>query len=115
MTDPILTAIAAALATKAATGLYDLVRRRFSRHPERARALEAAAGAAPDSAPAQALADALAATEREDPGFAEELRAEWVKIEQTDRSGGVRNVVSGNVTGNVIQVDGNVSGGINLR
>ena|SRR5947209_7837436 len=107
MTDPIWMSVATALATKAAGDLFDLVKRRFGKHPERARALESASGAAADSAAVGTLAEALAATEREDPGFGAELRAALTKVD-------VRNVVSGQVTGNVVQVAGDVSGGIHL-
>ena len=49
MPEPILVSIAAALATKSATSLYDLVKRKFTGRKEAVAALEAADGTAPDS------------------------------------------------------------------
>jgi hypothetical protein len=106
MTDPILMSVATALATKAATGLYELVKQKFGRHPERARALEAAEGKPAGSAEVATLAEALAAAGREDPAFAQQLRA----ATRVD----VRNVVSGTVSGHVVQVAGDVQGNIEL-
>lgn len=112
MTDPIWMSVATTLATKAAGTLFDLVKQRFGKHPERTRALAAASGAAPDSAAVGTLAEALAATEREEPGFGEELRVALTKVDvhtEIDR----RNVVTGTVTGNVVQA-GEVHGGIHF-
>ena len=106
MTDPIWMSVATALATKAAGSLFDLVKKRFSKNPERARALESASGAAADSAEVGTLAEALAATEREEPGFGAELRAAMTKVD-------VRNVV-GPVTGNVVQIAGDMTGDLNM-
>jgi hypothetical protein len=108
--EPILVAIAAALAAKSATSLYDLVRRKFAGRAEAAAALAAAGGAAPGSAEVAALATHHAAEENEDPAFSAELRRAW---QQADASrGGVVNQVGGNVTGKVVQardITGNVS------
>jgi hypothetical protein len=111
MVEPILISIATTLATKAAGGLYDLVRVRFSRHPEAARALTAAEGAVPDSAPVLALAERLAEVTATDPEFARQLRVTWSQTEVTQR-GQVNNQISGTVTGKVVQagdIHGNVS------
>lgn len=115
MTEPIWLPVATALATKAATGLYELVVKRFAHHPDRQRALTEAAGAAPDSAEVHALAEAVHATEREDPEFAKQLRTEFQKLEITQQnySGGRPNV-TGDVSGRVVQVSGDVAGSINL-
>jgi hypothetical protein len=98
--------IATNLATKAATGLYDLVVARFRGHPDAAGALEAAQGAEPDSPPVQALATRLAEVAAGDPEFDRELRT-WA-----DR-GGVVNQITGNVTGSVVQAR-DITGNINL-
>jgi hypothetical protein len=107
--DPILMSIATALATKAATGLYELVKKKFNRDPEAVAALEAAEAAPEEAAPIEALAERLEVAERADPEFAEALRTGWA---QHAESGGVINQVSGNVTGKVVQardIHGNIS------
>ena len=110
MTDPIWMSVATALATKAASGLYDLVKQRFSKHPERAKALESATGAAADSAEVGELAEALAATEREEPGFGEQLRVALTRVDTQ-----INNVVSGTMNGGaVFQVAGDISGDIRM-
>lgn len=115
MVDPILTAVATTLATKAATGLYDLVKKAFSRHPKAEAALVVAEGAAPDSPQVAVLADTLAEVEKADPEFGVALRAEWAKVSttQTADRGGVTNHISGNVSGNVVQAR-DISGGISF-
>ncbi|HET6711405.1 hypothetical protein [Amycolatopsis sp.] len=101
MPEPILVSIAAALAAKGATGLYDLVKRKFAKDPE-AIALLTAAEAAPEEAqPITALAERLHEAEAEDGEFAEALRAEWQKVSLSH--GSVSNQVTGNVTGKVVQ------------
>jgi hypothetical protein len=49
MPDPILVSIAAALASKGATGLYDLVKKKLAGSPPATRALDDVEGSAPDS------------------------------------------------------------------
>jgi hypothetical protein len=98
MVDPILSAVATTLATKAAGGLYELVRKVFRRHPDAAKALEAAQGAEPDSRPVQALAERLAEVTAAEPEFDRQLR----ELASADH-GGVVNQISGNVVGKVIQ------------
>ncbi|WP_216212474.1 hypothetical protein [Amycolatopsis aidingensis] len=108
MVEPILISIAAALAGKAATGLYDLVRRQFAGDPAATAELEAAAEVPEgdtEQAPIQALAERLEAAERADPEFSSALRAEWdrINVSQQAQDEGVTNQVSGTVQGNVIQ------------
>lgn len=108
--EPILVSIAAALAAKSATSLYELVKQKFAGRKAAAAALEAAAGADADSPEVVALGEQLAAVEAEDPQFAAELRATWQQV-QADR-GGVVNQITGNVTGKVVQardIEGGVS------
>ncbi|GAA4550413.1 hypothetical protein [Amycolatopsis samaneae] len=112
MPEPILMAVATALATKAATGLVDLVKKKFSGDKKAVAALEAADADKPETV--TALAERLEAAESADKEFAEELRAEWerVNVQQHAESGGVTNQVSGNVSGKVLQagdIHGNVS------
>jgi hypothetical protein len=105
MPEPILVAIAAALASKGAGSLYDLVKRNFSRKRESAAALEAADGKPADSLEVANLSDELAAAEREDPDFSASLRALWQQIvlpQQVDHDG-VANQISGRIGGNVVQ------------
>jgi hypothetical protein len=109
MPEPILVSIATALATKAATGLYDLVKKKFSRDPEDTRALEAAEAAPGEAEPITALAERLEAAERADPEFARQLRDGWAQHAET---GGVVNQVSGTVHGKVVQardIHGNIT------
>jgi hypothetical protein len=109
--DPILVSIAAALAAKSATSLYELVKRKFAGRAGAEKALEAATGAAPDSPEVAALSTHLADAEEADPGFATELRATWQQV-SADR-GGVVNQISGNVSGKVVQAR-DVEGGISF-
>lgn len=109
--EPILVSIAAALAAKSVTSLYDLVKRRFTGRKEAAAALEAADGAAPDSAEVAALATHLAAEEAADPAFGVELRNTWQQV--SAERGGVVNQITGNVSGNVVQAR-DIEGGISF-
>ncbi|HEX7660402.1 MAG TPA: hypothetical protein VF444_13080 [Pseudonocardiaceae bacterium] len=121
MTDPILGAVAAALATKAVTGLYDFVKNAFARRGRTAKqdtaALEAARGAAADSPQVEALATVLTRAAAEDPEFAEGLRVQWQlvaqQVSQDAETGGVTNSISGTVTGNVVQAR-DIDGGIHF-
>jgi hypothetical protein len=114
MPEPVLVAIAAALAGKAVTSLYDVVKKKFSGRKEAAAALEAAQGAAPDSPQVHALAAELSRAEAEDPQFGTELRQLWnsVSVQQADH-GAVNNQISGTVTGNVVQAR-DIQGGISF-
>lgn len=114
MPDPILVSIAAALAAKSATSLYELVKRTFTgrkEDPEALPALDAAAGAAPDSPEVATLSTHLAAAEAADPQFAAELRNTWQQV--SAERGGVVNQVTGNVSGKVVQAR-DVEGGISF-
>ncbi|MEU4251358.1 hypothetical protein AB0F15_28490 [Amycolatopsis sp. NPDC026612] len=114
MPEPILISIAAALAAKGATGLYDLVKRKFAKDPAAVAVLEAASAAPEDTRPITALAERLYEAEAEDGEFAEALREEWQKLpESRVTHGGVHNTVTGNVTGKVVQLR-DVHGNINL-
>lgn len=114
MPDPILVSIAAALAGKGATGLYDLVKKKFAGSPQAARALDDAAGSSPDSPEVHALSEELARAESSDPRFAADLRAIWGQVVTRQRAdkGGVVNGITGTVGGNVLQardIEGGVS------
>jgi hypothetical protein len=110
MPEPILISIAAALAAKGATGLYDLVKRKFAKDPTAIAALEAASAAPEDNRPITALAERLQEVEAEDGEFSEALRTEWEKVSES--RGSVHNQVTGNVTGKVVQardIHGNIT------
>jgi hypothetical protein len=98
MPEPILTAVATALATKAATGLYDLVKAKFARNSHAEAELEAAAEAPDDPQRIEALATRLAEAERSDPEFGAALRTQYAIIihNQQLSSGKVINQVTGN-------------------
>jgi hypothetical protein len=111
MVEPFLISIAAELAAKGVGALFEFVRDRFGGHPEAAKALVAAEGAPPDSAPVLALAQRLAEVTAADPDFARQLRVEWTHAEVSQR-GRVNNSITGNVTGKVVQagdIHGNIS------
>ncbi|PPK64098.1 hypothetical protein V5P93_006338 [Actinokineospora auranticolor] len=114
MPEPVLVSIAAALAAKSVTSLYDLVKARFAKRGEAAAALTAAEGAAPDSPQVVALAGELERAAQEDPHFAQELRSLW-GVESSGQQaahGGVVNQITGNVSGKVLQardIEGGVS------
>ncbi|UVS77371.1 hypothetical protein [Actinokineospora sp. UTMC 2448] len=106
--DPILVDVAAALAARSATSLYDTVKAWFTRGGRQADVLEAAEGAAPDSPEVAALAEELARAEADDPEFADTLRAEWEAARDDPAAGGgVSNRITGTVTGNVLQMKDN--------
>ncbi|TNC27316.1 hypothetical protein [Amycolatopsis alkalitolerans] len=96
MPEPILISIAAALAGKAATSLYDLVKKKFAKSPEAVAELEAATPEAPETI--EAVAERLESLSREDPEFGEALRAEWARHDES-----VTNTISGKVHGKVVQ------------
>src|SRR5436305_298088 len=97
------------------TGLYDLVRRKFSRRAKDEAVLRAATGAGPESAEVLGLADALARATEADPDFDRQLRLEWVNITsgQHADNDGVTNQITGNVSGNVVQAR-DIQGGISF-
>jgi hypothetical protein len=109
--EPILVSIAAALAAKSATSLYELVKQRFAGRTEAEAVLVAADGASPDSPEVVALATRLDTEQTEDPAFGVELRQVW---QQTSASGdGVVNQITGNVSGKVVQAR-DIEGGISF-
>ncbi|GLZ36506.1 hypothetical protein [Actinokineospora sp. NBRC 105648] len=115
MPEPVLVSIAAALAAKSATSLYELVKTRFARRAEAAAALEAAAGAAPESTEVATLAAELEREERQDPQFQSDLRSQWDTVAtqlQADH-GAVNNQITGNVSGKVLQAR-DIQGGISF-
>lgn len=114
MSDPILVSIAAALAGKSATGLYDLVKKKFAGSPQATKALDDAEGSLTDSPEVRALSAELARAESSDSRFAADLRAIWghVSTRQRADNGGVVNGITGTVSGNVLQardIEGGVS------
>jgi hypothetical protein len=111
MPEPVLVSIAAAIAAKSATSLYDLVKRKFAGRDDAAETLLALEGAAPDSPEISAFATRLAAAEAEDPAFSAELRHTWQEVNAT--RGGVVNQILGNVSGKVVQAR-DIQGGISL-
>lgn len=104
MADPILVAIAAAVAGKSAGSLYDLVKRKLGKG-KAADTLAAAEGAAPESEEVNALHAELEAAETADPTFSAALRKLWLdqSVEQVADRGGVANQISGNVREKVVQ------------
>jgi hypothetical protein len=98
MPEPILMSIASALATKAVTGLYDLVKKKFSKDPKAVAELEAADPDRPETI--TAVARRLETAELADPEFSSALRGEWA---QQASSGGVTNQITGTVHGKVVQ------------
>lgn len=131
MVDPVLTAVASALAGKAAeafaTGgrnalaaLYQLVRDRFSTRRKSTRALERAVGD-PAEGNLRALAEELQQLVAHDPEFAAQMRELWEQAgveQQHAESGGVINEISGTVYGRTLQardIHGDVSFGPSSR
>ncbi len=115
MPEPILMAVATALATKAATGLYDLVKKKFSGDKKAIATLEAAKAAPSDETTVKALAERLEVAEREDPGFAEALRGEWerVKVDQHAERGGTNLSVGRDNPGKILQA-GEITGDVSF-
>jgi hypothetical protein len=109
--DPILVSIAAALAAKSVTALYDLVKSKFTGRKDAEAALDAADGAAPDSPEVTELATHLAAAETADPAFGAELRHAFHQV--SAEQGGVVNQITGNVSGKVVQAR-DIKGGISF-
>ncbi|HTI22302.1 MAG TPA: hypothetical protein VL652_15010 [Kutzneria sp.] len=130
--DPILTAIAGAVAKEAVTAggkaigkLVQRVKERFAKDPG-AEVVLASARENPDNTQwVDALAKVLHRTEEADPAFGAELRELWStaksevavnasRTEQTAKSGGVNNNISGTVSGNAIQ-SRDIKGNIDIR
>ncbi|MET7425380.1 hypothetical protein [Dactylosporangium sp. NPDC005555] len=126
MDHEILTAIAVALATRAAEGLAggggaafealaQLVRRAFRGRASAQAALTQAEADPADEARIGTLQQALAEAVAEDPAFETDLQAVWRDLSPhlTADYGGVANNVSGTVEGNVVQAR-DVHGGISF-
>jgi hypothetical protein len=124
--EDIWTAVALTLATKAAEGLAAggkaafaalarLIKRRFQEHgPAQAALAEAEADPA-NATRIQSLREQLAQAAAEDPAFGHELRRLWRDLAPhlTADTGGVVNILSGSVGGNVVQAR-DVQGGISF-
>lgn len=111
MPEPILIAIAAALAGKAVQTFYDFVRTKISGRKQAVAALEAARGKPADSPEVRVLAAEL---ERiDDPGFQTELRERWQAVQRAD-TGSTSLNMSGQFSGNTVQA-AHVEGGINFK
>ena len=126
MDDPLMTAVAVAVATKAVEGvaesgrsalsaLVGLVRRRFSGRPAAREALAAAEADPTDATRLDALRDALRQLATEDQQFEVEIRGVWKDLELRQLATGeaVVNSVSGTVAGNVVQAR-DIHGGISF-
>jgi len=111
MPEPILTTIATTLATKAATGLYELVKSKFSGNKKATAELEAATPDRPETI--QALAERLDEVSKQDPAFANALRSHS-EVRQDARSGGVANHVGNVAEGAKVVQAGDVHGNISL-
>jgi hypothetical protein len=111
MPEPVLVAIAAALAGKGVGSLYDMVKKKFTGRTEAIATLEAAADAAPESAEVQALSEELATAVRSDPRFGNELRSLWQSV--TAETGGIVNQSTGTISGKVVQAR-DVAGGVSI-
>jgi hypothetical protein len=111
--DPILVSIAAALASKGAATIYDVVKAKFAGNRAAIEALESADGATPESPLVHTLSEHLEQAEQDDKAFSEQLRNRWheVSIAQDANDGGINNLISGSVSGNVIQAR-DINGGI---
>ena len=103
--EPVLVSIAAAAAGRAVAGLYQLIKAKFADDPDASAVLDAAEGAAADSAEVRELAATLEQKQAVDQAFGERLREEWDQTAVTRQvgGGGVANQVSGHVGGNVVQ------------
>jgi hypothetical protein len=123
MLEPMLTEIATALATKAVTGVYDLVKAKFAKNRPAQAEIAAAVEEPDDPRRIEALATLLAEAERTDPEFGAALRAQWAVTihnetihnetihNQQPSSPDVTNTVSGNVA-KLVQardIHGNIS------
>lgn len=125
MIDPMMLAVATALATKAAEGLSEAgraafgklvhrVRARLAAEPDGTRTLESAEGHPGDERLVERLAATLSTAADRDPVFAADLARLWSAVRDTAvvaAHDGVVNQQSGSVGGHVVQAR-DVSGGI---
>lgn len=109
MPEPVLVAIAAALAGKSVGNLYDLVKKKFAHHKPAAAALDAAQGTEPNSPEVHTLSEHLAHAATTDPDFAATLQATWTQLSPT--TGAVANHASGTIHGNLVQAR-DIQGGV---
>lgn len=127
MADPLTTSVVTALVTGATAAVSDgartlttklatLVRDRLRRRsPEDQDALDAAVQHPDDPVARRRLVEVLGEHMRDDPAFAQQLRALWSDITADERHGAeITNVVSGQVHGSVVQAR-DVQGGITLH
>jgi hypothetical protein len=105
--EPVLVAVATAVASKAALDLYGLVKGRFEHDRDASGALEDASRG--DERAIEALAEHLERVERLDPEFGRAVRAAW----QAEVGGRVANTVVGDVVGKSFQ-GRDVHGDVNL-
>ncbi|GAA3888042.1 hypothetical protein GCM10022243_61130 [Saccharothrix violaceirubra] len=112
MSEPVPEAIAAAVASRGVSRLYELVRARFSGDAAATAALTAAEPADVGSPQVRTLSVLLTQAERADPEFGRELRREFERA-TSGTTWTVRNRVSGVAT-NSVQA-GHVEGGINFH
>jgi hypothetical protein len=124
--DPISVAAVVAVLTKVFDGaaeeagrrawesLTGLVRRAYGKDGAARKQVDAQPEPTGDSTTIEALARALVAEAHTNPGVAAELRQWMDASSQQLTAGGVRNTIHGNVYGKVVQIDGDVHGGINL-
>jgi hypothetical protein len=127
MIDPVTTAVAVALVTRAVDGLSEagkvafaalskLVRRKLADGEESHAVLVRAEARPADDAGRQALAEVLGQAAADDPRFAEELRRLWGRVQEERVSytnSPVFNNVSGDVHGGVVQAR-DIQGGISF-
>jgi hypothetical protein len=127
MIDPVTTAIAVALVTKAVDGLSDagkaafaalgrLVRRKLADGDDSHAALVRAEAHPTDEAGRKELAEVIGRAAHEDAHFAEELRQLWQRVEEERISvtnAPVFNSVSGDVQGGVVQAR-DIHGGVSF-
>ncbi|RJQ79744.1 hypothetical protein D5S17_09930 [Pseudonocardiaceae bacterium YIM PH 21723] len=102
--DPIFTEIATTLATKAAGGLWDLVKAKLSKRKDGAAALELAKDAPPESARVHVLAEEIQRDAAADPVFEQALRVHWQQANISQVTTNITNTFSGRADGPVIQV-----------
>ncbi|MFY1671317.1 hypothetical protein ACN27G_15315 [Plantactinospora sp. WMMB334] len=129
VTDPVMVAVASALAAKAAEGLSDggraafsalarFVRHRLRGDPDSERALEAARAQPHDDECVRRLAAVLETAVARDRWFAEELNELWIQLRHrpvagVDAGNGMVNRAIGPVSGTLVQAR-DVQGGIRL-
>jgi hypothetical protein len=126
--DPVISAVAAAVAGKAAdaamqggknacAALIRLIRERFGHGTDASAALKRAQENPEDEVAVAAVASALERLAAADTGFAVRLRELWAQasLELSATNGGVANSATGSVGGHLVQArDLHVEGGLHL-